>query len=168
MCSVFFWDCIYFCANWWTSRRRMLALGRHVQAESRRKARSFMRYMHTESCAFVTHIPHICEAGPRWPQLRTAASPRNQFVTSSVHKNVLGLPLVSKSPKIRFVEKQKWSPDIKKRCSVSSQIDIQIKDAIGRQHQCATIQLDFQLPIRFNLQYVGWVGADLLPLALAF
>uniref|UniRef100_A0A7N9AP26 threonine--tRNA ligase n=1 Tax=Mastacembelus armatus TaxID=205130 RepID=A0A7N9AP26_9TELE len=32
-------------------------------------------------------------------------------------------------------------------------IDIQIKDAIGRQHQCATIQLDFQLPIRFDLQY---------------
>uniref|UniRef100_A0A8C2CF26 threonine--tRNA ligase n=1 Tax=Cyprinus carpio TaxID=7962 RepID=A0A8C2CF26_CYPCA len=27
-------------------------------------------------------------------------------------------------------------------------IDIQIKDAIGRYHQCATIQLDFQLPIR--------------------
>lgn len=39
----------------------------------------------------------------------------------------------------------------------SPQIDIQIKDAIGRQHQCATIQLDFQLPIRFGLQYVGWV-----------
>ncbi|XP_043973005.1 threonine--tRNA ligase 1, cytoplasmic-like [Gambusia affinis] len=37
-------------------------------------------------------------------------------------------------------------------------IDIQIKDAIGRQHQCATIQLDFQLPIRFNLQYVGRDG----------
>ncbi|KAM4601098.1 threonine--tRNA ligase 1, cytoplasmic-like isoform 4-T5 [Polymixia lowei] len=34
-------------------------------------------------------------------------------------------------------------------------IDILIKDAIGRQHQCATIQLDFQLPIRFDLQYVG-------------
>uniref|UniRef100_A0A8C8DNY0 threonine--tRNA ligase n=1 Tax=Oryzias sinensis TaxID=183150 RepID=A0A8C8DNY0_9TELE len=33
-------------------------------------------------------------------------------------------------------------------------IDIQIKDAIGRYHQCATIQLDFQLPIRFNLAYV--------------
>uniref|UniRef100_A0A8B9KKG7 threonine--tRNA ligase n=1 Tax=Astyanax mexicanus TaxID=7994 RepID=A0A8B9KKG7_ASTMX len=32
-------------------------------------------------------------------------------------------------------------------------IDIQIKDAIGRYHQCATIQLDFQLPIRFNLSY---------------
>ncbi|XP_056402328.1 threonine--tRNA ligase, mitochondrial [Hyla sarda] len=34
-------------------------------------------------------------------------------------------------------------------------IDIQIKDAMGRYHQCATIQLDFQLPIRFNLSYVG-------------
>ncbi|XP_053182529.1 threonine--tRNA ligase 1, cytoplasmic [Scomber japonicus] len=37
-------------------------------------------------------------------------------------------------------------------------IDIQIKDAIGRQHQCATIQLDFQLPIRFDLQYIGQDG----------
>uniref|UniRef100_W5KZ74 threonine--tRNA ligase n=1 Tax=Astyanax mexicanus TaxID=7994 RepID=W5KZ74_ASTMX len=37
-------------------------------------------------------------------------------------------------------------------------VDIQIRDAIGRQHQCATIQLDFQLPIRFNLQYVGSDG----------
>lgn len=35
-----------------------------------------------------------------------------------------------------------------------SKIDIQIKDAIGRYHQCATIQLDFQLPVRFNLTFV--------------
>ena len=41
--------------------------------------------------------------------------------------------------------------------SVPLQIDIKIKDAIGRYHQCATIQLDFQLPIRFNLTFVGWV-----------
>ncbi|PVZ97588.1 hypothetical protein BB558_004586 [Smittium angustum] len=32
-------------------------------------------------------------------------------------------------------------------------IDITIRDALHRRHQCATIQLDFQLPIRFNLQY---------------
>lgn len=31
-------------------------------------------------------------------------------------------------------------------------IDIQIMDALKRHHQCATIQLDFQLPIRFNLE----------------
>ncbi|XP_067831986.1 threonine--tRNA ligase 1, cytoplasmic-like [Heptranchias perlo] len=39
-------------------------------------------------------------------------------------------------------------------------IDIQIKDAIGRNHQCATIQLDFQLPIRFDLSYVGKDGSN--------
>lgn len=32
-------------------------------------------------------------------------------------------------------------------------IDITISDALRREHQCATIQLDFQLPLRFNLQY---------------
>ncbi|CAF1177357.1 unnamed protein product, partial [Didymodactylos carnosus] len=32
-------------------------------------------------------------------------------------------------------------------------IDITIKDALQRSYQCATIQLDFQLPLRFELQY---------------
>lgn len=32
-------------------------------------------------------------------------------------------------------------------------IDVKLFDALGRQHQCGTIQLDFQLPLRFNLQY---------------
>ncbi|KAJ2810578.1 threonyl-tRNA synthetase, partial [Coemansia furcata] len=32
-------------------------------------------------------------------------------------------------------------------------IDITIRDALNRAHQCATIQLDFQLPQRFKLQY---------------
>jgi threonyl-tRNA synthetase len=34
-------------------------------------------------------------------------------------------------------------------------IDIHIHDALGRSHQCATIQLDFNLPVRFDLQYVN-------------
>ncbi|CAH1997183.1 unnamed protein product [Acanthoscelides obtectus] len=33
-------------------------------------------------------------------------------------------------------------------------IDITIQDALKRSHQCATIQLDFQLPIRFSLSYL--------------
>jgi threonyl-tRNA synthetase len=32
-------------------------------------------------------------------------------------------------------------------------IDIKISDAMDRVHQCATVQLDFQLPIRFDLKY---------------
>ena len=31
-------------------------------------------------------------------------------------------------------------------------IDITVFDALRRKFQCATVQLDFQLPIRFNLQ----------------
>nr|BAN16553.1 ADB6244 [Acytostelium subglobosum] len=34
-------------------------------------------------------------------------------------------------------------------------IDIHITDVLKRSHQCATIQLDFQLPIRFELEYMG-------------
>lgn len=32
-------------------------------------------------------------------------------------------------------------------------IDIKVYDALKRPHQCGTVQLDFQLPIRFNLQF---------------
>jgi len=32
-------------------------------------------------------------------------------------------------------------------------IDIQVFDALRRRHQCATVQCDFQLPIRFGLQF---------------
>ncbi len=34
-------------------------------------------------------------------------------------------------------------------------IDFDVVDAIGREWQCATIQLDYQLPRRFELKYVG-------------
>jgi threonyl-tRNA synthetase len=37
-------------------------------------------------------------------------------------------------------------------------IDLKIKDAIGREWQCGTFQLDFQLPQRFDLEYVGADG----------
>jgi threonyl-tRNA synthetase len=33
-------------------------------------------------------------------------------------------------------------------------IDIKIKDAIGRRWQCATVQLDFNLPERFHMEYI--------------
>uniref|UniRef100_A0AAA9SNC5 threonine--tRNA ligase n=1 Tax=Bos taurus TaxID=9913 RepID=A0AAA9SNC5_BOVIN len=38
-------------------------------------------------------------------------------------------------------------------------IDVHVRDALGRPHQCGTIQLDFQLPLRFDLQYKGQLGA---------
>jgi threonyl-tRNA synthetase len=37
-------------------------------------------------------------------------------------------------------------------------IDIKLKDALDREWQCATIQCDFTLPERFDLNYVGSDG----------
>ena len=39
-------------------------------------------------------------------------------------------------------------------------IDIQVTDALMRKHQCGTVQCDFQLPIRFNLQYQAEGAAE--------
>jgi threonyl-tRNA synthetase len=38
-------------------------------------------------------------------------------------------------------------------------IDLKLKDAIGREWQCSTVQVDFNLPERFDLDYVGSDGA---------
>ena len=37
-------------------------------------------------------------------------------------------------------------------------IDFHLEDSIGRTWQCGTIQLDFQLPLRFELEYTGADG----------
>ncbi len=42
-------------------------------------------------------------------------------------------------------------------------IDIKIKDAIGRLWQCTTIQVDFNLPQRFNITYMGPDGKEYEP-----
>lgn len=45
-------------------------------------------------------------------------------------------------------------------------IDIQISDAIGRWHQLGTIQLDFQMPDRFDLKYTNEEGKDVRPVVI--
>ncbi len=45
-------------------------------------------------------------------------------------------------------------------------IDFDITDALGRKWQCATIQLDYQLPERFDLSYTGPDGADHRPIVV--
>ncbi|OGW75929.1 MAG: threonine--tRNA ligase [Omnitrophica bacterium RBG_13_46_9] len=45
-------------------------------------------------------------------------------------------------------------------------IDIKLKDALGRQWQCATIQCDFALPERFALFYVDKDGKEKRPIML--
>jgi len=45
-------------------------------------------------------------------------------------------------------------------------LDIQIKDSLGREWQCSTLQLDFNLPERFNLEYTGDDNKNHTPLLL--
>lgn len=45
-------------------------------------------------------------------------------------------------------------------------IDLQIKDALGREWQCGTIQLDFQLPANFGLTYVDSDGSLKQPVVI--
>lgn len=45
-------------------------------------------------------------------------------------------------------------------------IDFHLEDSIGRTWQCGTIQLDFQLPQRFNLEYTGADGEKHRPIMI--
>ena len=45
-------------------------------------------------------------------------------------------------------------------------IDVHVTDALGRRWQCATIQLDYQMPQRFGLKYVGADNAEHMPVLI--
>lgn len=45
-------------------------------------------------------------------------------------------------------------------------LDFDVTDSLGRTWQCATLQLDFQLPIRFNLSYVDRDGGQKTPIII--
>ena len=45
-------------------------------------------------------------------------------------------------------------------------IDFDVTDAIGRKWQCATIQLDYQIPERFDLKYIGADNAEHRPVVI--
>ena len=45
-------------------------------------------------------------------------------------------------------------------------IDFHLEDSIGRTWQCGTIQLDFQLPMRFNAEYTGADGEKHRPIMI--
>jgi threonyl-tRNA synthetase len=45
-------------------------------------------------------------------------------------------------------------------------IDVDVTDAIGRKWQCATIQLDYQMPARFGLKYIGADNAEHMPVVI--
>lgn len=52
----------------------------------------------------------------------------------------------------------KWQERPEDGAFYGPKIDVLLTDAFGKKHQVGTIQLDFQLPQRFNLKYIGKDG----------
>jgi threonyl-tRNA synthetase len=66
------------------------------------------------------------------------------------------------------LKKAKWKYEINKGDGAfyGPKIDMQIKDVLGRRWQLATVQLDFQMPKRFNLEYVDKDGSKKTPIVI--
>ena len=68
---------------------------------------------------------------------------------------------------------RRWTPRTRRTRSTKGdgafygpKLDFDITDAIGRQWQCATIQLDYQMPERFDLKYIGADNTEHRPVVI--
>lgn len=59
-----------------------------------------------------------------------------------------------------------WEVDPGEGVFYGPKIDIKIKDALNRSWQCTTIQVDFNLPERYGMEYVGSDGARHQPIMI--
>jgi threonyl-tRNA synthetase len=59
-----------------------------------------------------------------------------------------------------FAGKGNWRVNPGDGAFYGPKIDIKVYDALERIHQCATVQLDFQLPIRFELEYRSNISSE--------
>lgn len=59
-----------------------------------------------------------------------------------------------------------WTINVGDGAFYGPKIDISVQDALGRKHQTATIQLDFQLPSRFSLEFVDHDGIKKKPVII--
>lgn len=94
-----------------------------------------------------------------------------EFKLATRPKNFMGsLPLWNKSEKaLEFALKQnkiKYELKEKDGAFYGPKIDIHIKDSLKRSWQMATLQLDFQLPERFNLYYIDEKGKKKRPVII--
>jgi threonyl-tRNA synthetase len=61
---------------------------------------------------------------------------------------------------------QRYTINEKDGAFYGPKIDFDVTDAIGRKWQCATIQLDYQIPQRFDLKYIGADNAEHRPVVI--
>ena len=68
----------------------------------------------------------------------------------------------------KALKKAKWKYNLnpKDGAFYGPKIDMRIKDVLGRKWQLSTIQLDFQMPTRFGLEYVDKDGSKKTPIVI--
>lgn len=59
-----------------------------------------------------------------------------------------------------------YTVDLGEAAFYGPKLDFQVKDSLNREVQCATVQLDFQLPERFELIYVAQDGSEKRPVVV--
>ena len=75
--------------------------------------------------------------------------------------------LATEALRISLDEKAiKWQEDPGEGVFYGPKIDIKIKDALSRAWQCTTIQVDFNLPERFDVAYIDEDGSQKQPIML--
>lgn len=62
--------------------------------------------------------------------------------------------------------KLSYSAELGEAAFYGPKIDFMVKDALGREEQCGTVQLDFNLPEKFNLKYIDQKGKDQVPVMI--
>jgi len=67
---------------------------------------------------------------------------------------------VAKNKKLNFIEEEGEA------AFYGPKLDFKIKDALGREWQCSTLQFDFNLPERFNLSFINEKGKEERPYML--
>ena len=67
---------------------------------------------------------------------------------------------------INFNDKMDFTVEDGEGAFYGPKIDFQVRDALGRYHQLSTIQLDFNLPERFKLEYVAKDGSYQRPIMI--
>lgn len=93
-----------------------------------------------------------------WERLQLGIKPKMCVIVSlPAHYEVLWSDILMQQLKaaLERVYPGQWELNEGDGAFYGPKIDITIKDALKRSFQCATIQLDFQLPEQFNLKYRG-------------
>jgi len=67
---------------------------------------------------------------------------------------------------LRNVYGKNWGIKSRDGAFYGPKIDYQLEDAIGRNWQCATIQLDFQMPLRFDCKFTDQNGKTQTPVLI--